>query len=437
MAVAGLEGMDMDTRAMVKRLTAPLAAAAVAIALMAAATQVAGAQTASPDPAERATAPAQPAPPATREDAIEQAQAAKAQALQPYAPTKGERIFAWLDTRLKGGLSKWHPFFDSAYSGGGFTLGAGRIVYVSDYNYIDARGSYTVKDYKRLEAEFVAPRLFNRRGKLSLTGGWREATQVGFYGIGTNSSHDNRTNYLFQEPYASLLLTVFPSRRLLMLRGGLELTQWSQQSGEGSYPSVETRYTPETLPGLGEHITYAHTQGTVAIDSRPSPGYARRGGFYGLTLHDYADTDERFGFGKVEYEAIQHLPILRDTWVLSLHGRLQSAIDKDTQQTPFFMLPALGGGSSLRGYPSWRFRDRNALLLQAEWRTIVNRYLDLAFFYDAGKVTARRSDLDLHGLKDDAGVGFRFHGPFATPLRIELAKSREGFALVFAASPAF
>lgn len=427
----------MRTQGLVKRRAASLGAAAVTIALMATSTRLAVAQTTSLDPPAQATAPAQSAPASTREDTIEQAQAAKAQALQPYAPARGERFFLRLDRIMKGELSRWHPFFDSAYSGGGFTLGAGRVVYVSDYNYIDARGSYTIKDYKRIEAEFVAPRLFNRRGTLSLTGGWREATQVGFYGLGTNSAHDNRTNYLFQQPYASLLLTVFPSRKLLMLRGGMELTQWSQQSGEGSYPSVETRYTPETLPGLGENITYAHTQGTVGIDSRPSPGYARRGGFYGVTLHDYADTDERYGFGMVQYEAIQHLPILRDTWVLSLHGRLQSAIDKDTQQTPFFMLPALGGGSSLRGYQSWRFRDRNALLLQAEWRIIANRYLDLAFFYDTGKVTARRSDLDLHGLKDDAGVGFRFHGPFATPLRIELAKSREGFALVFAASPSF
>jgi outer membrane translocation and assembly module TamA len=123
--------------------------------------------------------------------------------------------------------------------------------------------------------------------------------------------------------------------------------------------------------------------------------------------------------------------------VLSFHGRVESAIDKDDQQTPFFMLPALGGGSSLRGYDSWRFRDRHSLLLQAEWRIMVNRYIDLAFFYDTGKVTPRRSDLDLTALKNDGGVGVRFHGPFATPLRIELAKSRDGLALVFAASPAF
>ena len=60
---------------------------------------------------------------------------------------------------------------------------------------------------------------------------------------------------------------------------------------------------------------------------------------------------------------------------------------------------------------------------------MVNRFLDTAFFYDAGKVAARTADLDLDGLKSDYGFGFRFHGPFATPLRIELAKSHEGLVL--------
>ena len=69
---------------------------------------------------------------------------------------------------------------------------------------------------------------------------------------------------------------------------------------------------------------------------------------------------------------------------------------------------------------------------------MVNRYLDLAFFYDAGKVTARRSDLDLDGLKDDFGFGFRFHGPFATPLRIELARSRESsLSFIFSSCASF
>ena len=101
------------------------------------------------------------------------------------------------------------------------------------------------------------------------------------------------------------------------------------------------------------------------------------------------------------------------------------------------MLPALGGGSTLRGFSSWRFRDRNSLLLQAEWRVLANRFLDMALFYDAGKVTARTGDLDFDGLKSDYGLGFRLHGPLATPLRIEFAKGNEGLVLVFSSKAAF
>jgi outer membrane protein assembly factor BamA len=131
------------------------------------------------------------------------------------------------------------------------------------------------------------------------------------------------------------------------------------------------------------------------------------------------------------------VPILRDAWVLSLRGRVQTTYDRDDQVIPFFMQPSLGGGSSLRGFTSWRFRDRHSLLLSAEWRVLVNRFIDTALFYDAGKVTAERSELDFTDLKDDYGIGFRLHGPMATPLRIELAKSNEGLALVFSAKAAF
>ena len=291
--------------------------------------------------------------------------------------------------------------------------------------------------YKRAEVEFTAPRLFHRRGSLSVLGGWREATQVGFYGLGPDTSIDDATNYSFQQPYLSGLLEFSPTRRFLMLAGGLEFSRWLQRPGEGTDPSVETVYTPATLPGLGASATYLHSQGTVGFDWRTSPGYSRRGGYYGVTFHDYADRDDAFGFRQIDYEAIQHFPILRETWAISLRGRVQTAFDKDGQQIPFFMMPAVGGGSNLRGFSSWRFRDLNSLLLQAEWRIMVNRFLDTAVFYDTGKVAASRSDIDFDGLRHDIGFGVRFHGLIATPLRVELAKSNEGLHLVFSSSAAF
>ena len=63
------------------------------------------------------------------------------------------------------------------------------------------RGSYTFSGYKRVEAEFIAPRLFHRRGHLSVLGGWREATQVGFYGIGNEHVEGRSHELRFQQPY--------------------------------------------------------------------------------------------------------------------------------------------------------------------------------------------------------------------------------------------
>ena len=91
----------------------------------------------------------------------------------------------------------------------------------------------------------------------------------------------------------------------------------------------------------------------------------------------------------------------------------------------------------MRGFMSHRFRDQNRIVAQAEWRIMVNRFMDTAVFYDAGKVTARRADLDFSDLKSDYGFGVRFHGPFSTPLRVDVARSPEGTSLVFATTAIF
>jgi hypothetical protein len=377
-------------------------------------------------------------PEPTREGVIEQAQVDKVPTLHPYVLTTGEKLMNKVeDITVNGGLH-WHPYFESAYHGAGFTLGAGYMHHVSPYNLLDVRGSYSILGYTRVEAEFIAPRLFERRGELSILGGYREATQVAFYGFGTDTPPENRVNYLFKQPYLGGLLTLWPTRRYLMLRGGTEWSQYTQDPGEGSFPSVETVYTPQTLPGLGARIKYLHSQATAGIDWRPTRGrgYARRGGFYAVTWHDYTDADSQFGFRETDYEVVQHFPILRETWALSFRGLMQTTQFKSGQQIPFFLLPALGGGHNLRGFESYRFRDRDSLLVQGEWRIMVNRFMDTAFFFDTGKLAQRVSDLDLTGT-NDYGFGVRFHSPVSTFLRVDLAKSREGLKLVFASSAPF
>ncbi len=161
------------------------------------------------------------------------------------------------------------------------------------------------------------------------------------------------------------------------------------------------------------------------------------GGYYGVTLHDYADQDETYSFDQLEGELIQHVPLLRETWVLSFRGRIQTTIG-DTDVVPYFLLPSVGSGHTLRAYPSWRFRDRHSLLTSAEFRWIPNLLgMDMAVFYDAGKVAADRGDLDFDGLKSNWGIGVRFHGLASTPLRIDFASGSEGWNVVFSSSAPF
>ena len=375
--------------------------------------------------------------PEARQTIIENAAGEKAENLHPYDVTTAEKVMTRISRRFTNQTIRWHPYLQSAYQGGRFAAGLGYMFHTSSYSTLDVRGSYSINSYKLAEAEFISPRLFNRRGELTVLGGWRDATEVPFHGVGMKTSSGDRTNYGFEQPFGSALLKIRPTRRLFMVRGGFEVSRWDLKSGKGTAPSVDEAYTPESLPGLGTTTTFLHTQATVGFDSRPSRAYARRGGFYGVTGHDYTDRDEALGFRQVDYEVVQHIPILRDTWVISLHGLAKTTWDKGDEARPFYLMPSLGGGSTLRGFSSFRFADYHSLLLQAEWRIIANRFFESAVFYDAGKVGARRSDLDLNHLKSDYGFGLRFHAPLATVLRVDVARSNEGTRLVFAASPVF
>ena len=158
---------------------------------------------------------------------------------------------------------------------------------------------------------------------------------------------------------------------------------------------------------------------------------------YEVRYHNYADQDNTYSFDRADGEIVQHIPILRETWVISLHGLVQTTLN-DSDPVPYFLLPSLGSGSTLRAFPSWRFRDRHSMLMSGEFRWIPNRLaVDMALFYDTGKVVPRWDDLSFKGLKSNVGIGIRFHGPAATPLRIELAKGSEGMNLVFGGSAAF
>ena len=113
-------------------------------------------------------------------------------------------------------------------------------------------------------------------------------------------------------------------------------------------------------------------------------------------------------FHRWETEVQQRIPGFRPGQRLTLHGFLAST--NTGADVPFYMLYTLGGSgglksfrpdllgsdgtrATLRGFRNYRFRDRNLVLMQAEYRIPVHKYVHTTVFVDAGQVAPRTSEL--------------------------------------------
>jgi Omp85 superfamily domain len=391
------------------------------------------AQQAALDPSPRETADSATAV-STRAEQIAKEQAAKALVAKPYQPSGIEKVFDRVQDRLAH-PPRFYPWFGSIYPGGLIALGAGYREAYGDTGLFDVHGGWSLRNFTGVDANLHLPELAGRRVKFDVHGQYINAPKVRFYGVGQDSS-DQVTYFLYRPTSVGGTFTFMPTAPL-SVGAGLDFIDAHTGAGKRGV-SIEQQFTPQTAPGLGMSPTYLRTRAFAGFDSRESPGYTRRGALYRVEWSDYRQqNDGPFSFRRLDAEARQFVPLLRENWVLAFRGLVSTTYTSPGEEVPFFLMPELGGGSDLRGYPSWRFRDRHRILLTGEYRWMAGQFVDMALFVDAGKVTSRRSDLDLTHLVPTYGIGIRFHGPSATVLRAEVAKTREGFGLVFTAGQIF
>jgi hypothetical protein len=363
----------------------------------------------------------------TRSDTIHQAQADRQKQLTPPRANSVERA---LDRFEDWGLFRnaprgVYPWFGSVYSGGGFAAGAGFRKPFADDGALNVFGGYSISAFARAEAELGLPTFAAGRARVSVVGRYIDAPDVRYFGVGDSSQKADETRFGYTPATGGARLDVDISRHF-SIGGNLEYTQVETSQGK-TEPSIEVRFSPANTPGL-ELATYDYIKSSAraAFDWRRQPGYTGSGGLYRIQFDDVRDrADGPYSFKSVEAEAIQLIPILHANWVIALRGLATATDIDDASAVPFFLLPSVGGGSTLRGYPDFRFRDRNRLLMNAELRWTPARFMDMAIFYDTGKVTSRRADLDFGDLKESYGLGMRLIGVRGYIFRIEAAHSRE------------
>ncbi len=368
----------------------------------------------------------------SREEEQARLQAEKTKALTPLVGNRVEQFIVKIDnTGLLGNAPRGlYPWFGSVLGGGGVSVGGGYRYAFADDGSANFLGGWSFKNYKLLQSNLTLPSFAAGRVQSSIDAKWIDAPKVSFYGLGNDSSKGDKTSYLYRPAIVGATL-------------GVNITNWFSIGGGGDFLNVQTGpgdldtsieqiFTPDTAPGLSARINYGVARAFAAVDWRSSPGYTRRGGFYSFEWANYMQTGGGpYSFQQFDVDLRQFVPLLRENWVLVFRGFASMTTTSGTNQVPYFMMPYLGSGETLRAFQNRRFRDRNSLLLQAEYRWTPSHFVDMAIFTDAGKVAATRSDLNFEDLHTDYGIGIRFHGPKFTALRIDLAHCKEGFNLIF------
>jgi hypothetical protein len=325
-----------------------------------------------------------------------------------------------------------HPIIGSVAPGGGPALGVGYDTPRSQDWFHNASAKAAFSGYWAVDAETGYQ---THKSHLALFGGVRNMNELDFFGIGSDSDRSNQSDFRLRETSFGTRgwLRVHPDVRL----GGMALV-YSPRLGSGSDAprSIEKIFTPGDVPGFGAEPLFTRYRGYVEV--------SRHQGMYQLAAETVRDHDGgHYSFHRVEAEAQQQFAGVRAGQRLTLHGLIGAT--NQGAVVPYYLEYTLGGNSlsafrpntigsdgtkaTLRGFQNYRFRDRDLLVMQAEYRIPWRRGVEATVFYDAGQVAGRVPDL-FKDIKQGAGFSVSYMRGGAALVRLDVGHgSGEGLHL--------
>jgi len=139
----------------------------------------------------------------------------------------------------------------------------------------------------------------------------------------------------------------------------------------------------------------------------------------GGATHFGASYQHGFGNSSVSYFAYEtqlegRLPVSRESSAFVGQANFELTRERhDSSPIPFYMLPHIGGSSTLRGFALDRFYGRNLALLSLEYRYRIHPFVQVIPFFDEGQIFYRSEDLSWLNWHRNYGLGFRFRSQAA------------------------
>lgn len=336
--------------------------------------------------------------------------------------------------RLMAGWHGFHLGFGGMHTGSGLALGTdwkqerlGRGIL--DLR-VTARGSF--KAYEKFEFQIGMPRLHNEHVFLDFTVGYRNYPQERYFGLGPKSNNNDRTNFRLEDTtYLGTMGLKWKRWFRAGARGGI-IASNTGPGTDGRYASTEQVFTPRNTPALDFQPDHYQVGAFAQMDWRDEPGNPRSGGNYLVQWNLFGDRNKSlYTFRRYEAEVQQYVPFFNRRRVIAFRAKTSLTDTSPGQTVPFYMMQTVGGSEDLRGFREYRFRDKNLMVYNLEYRWEVFSGLDMALFGDAGKVFSQRSDFSLDHLEGAYGIGLRFNQAKAVFLRIDIGHSREGTRFFF------
>ena len=390
-----------------------------------------------PVPAQAGTAPFQYA---TRADEIRAEREARREAARPERVSSAESGLNAIQEkkipeRLAFGYHGLTLVLGGLENGQGFALGP-------QYRRVDpAGGDINVRWSARYglsgayfgDAVLALPHLGNDHAFVEAAAVYRNYPRIDYYGPGALSDRDDRTHFRLEDSSLGATVGVRPVPNLSL---GIEGGALFVNTGPGNFAPDRDRtedvFDPQLVPGLDRQTDFLRAAVFVEYDYRDHPPGARSGGNYIARFTWYDDRDlGQHDFRRLDLEAQQYVPFFNKRRILVFRVKTAMTFTNGSTTVPFYMQPVLGGSDDLRGYRPFRFYDDNLIVANIEYRWESFSGLDMALFFDAGKVASRRPEVDFSDLETSAGFGFRFNVRNATFIRIDTGFSHEGARIWF------
>jgi len=329
----------------------------------------------------------------------------------------------------------WYPVFSTDVTGDGW-ISAGSGYRVSAFNgdaWFDGSAAVSWRGYKTAQGTFEYFNLAQRRLSVGTQVMWQDLTQIQYFGAGPQQTRDNRSDYRLKTADVIGFATYRP-REVLAIEARIgRVTRPTPSSSAGTfdrgYPDATVTFREE--PGFepDRQPAFVHGHVSATLDTRAHPGHPTGGGLYRAAASLYSDRDSgRYTFRRYEVEGLHFVPLSPARWTLAFHGWTVLSDTSGSRQIPSYLLPSLGGSSTLRSYSDYRFHDRHLLLVSAESRWALFEHVDVALFVDAGSVAPRIRDFTLK--ERSYGAGLRAHLNSSTLARFDAAHGPEGWRLL-------